>query len=118
EISVSNEEQVHLNKIKELKAKGLKIIIHQGPINEARGEKFIGEILKIIGDDMIIVFLGGTESQFANFINSKIESYSKKCYFVGSVQYNHLDAFWNLGDASMVFYDPKYINNRLCAPNR
>ena len=107
----------HFNNIKLLKDSGKKIIIHQGALNDARGKGMLYSLIEKSSEEIVVVFLGSNLQQFEE-VFSNMNRYLDKCYFVGSIQYNFLEIFWELGDASIVLYDPMYINNKLCAPNR
>jgi hypothetical protein len=106
-----------LEKLDDLSARGIKFIIHQGPLAIVRGRMDIAAFAEKLPDNFKILLLGGSKNDYEKFISEF--NLSKDCfYFIGSVNYLALSKFWNRGIASIVIYLPTYINNRLCAPNR
>jgi hypothetical protein len=101
----------------ELIAIGYKFIIHQGALEIERGRKELAEFSKMLPENVKILLLGGNEKDFKKFI-AEYDLNEMKFYFCGSVNYTVLNKFWEYGFASIVMYQPNYINNRLCAPNR
>ncbi|MBB1140541.1 glycosyltransferase [Myroides sp. WP-1] len=110
--------QKKLNAIKLVKTEGGKVVIHQGALEEERGrEKLAVLSSKLVGSQYRIVLLGISRQEFDAFL-TQYQLSEDAFIFVGSVPYQSLDLFWQLGDIAVVMYLPTYINNRLCAPNR
>lgn len=106
-----------LRQLEEMKRKGIKFVIHQGVIKKERGAEKLANFSKILPSNYKILLLGGSKVQFIQFIaehNLKTDNF----YFIGTVNYDILSKFWELGDVSIVMYLPYLINNCLCAPNR
>jgi len=107
----------HLRQLQNLKSTGSRLIIHQGLLEVERGREKLANFSKLNLLDTKIVIIGISEVDFKVFIdefNLDIDNF----YFVGSVPYNILSKFWEIGNAAIIMYLPTFINNRLCAPNR
>lgn len=106
-----------LQKLDGEREEGIKFIIHQGPINEQRGRQLLAEFSLKLPSNYKILLLGGNCKDFKAF-KKEYQLKDTSFYFIGTVDYDVLTEFWKRGTASVVMYLPKYINNKLCAPNR
>lgn len=106
-----------LDELELRREKGTKFIIHQGPLKIERGRQKLADFCKEMPIPYVLLLLGGTEDDFIKF-KKENGLQDDKFLFIGSVNYEVLSLFWEKGCASIVMYLPKYINNRLCAPNR
>ena len=106
-----------LEKINQEKETGVKFIIHQGLLEIERGREKLAAFSKILPSDVRVLMLGISKQEFDDFLE-EFDLSNKNFYFVGSVPYNLLNYFWEIGSGAIVMYLPTYINNRLCAPNR
>lgn len=107
----------HLVNIDKIIDDGVRFIMHQGVINDARGKEKLSKLVSILPPRYRILLLGGNVSGFQSFVK-EFDLDEAKFYFVGTVDYHYLPEFWNRCLASIVMYSPTYLNNRLCAPNR
>lgn len=96
---------------------GIKFIMHQGIIEVERGRTQLAEFSKLLPENVRILIVGVTDEFFDRFIK-EYHLDANRFYFVGLVPYFLLNEYWKIVDASIVMYLPKYLNNRLCAPNR
>lgn len=106
-----------LEKINQEKETGVKFIIHQGLLEIERGREKLAAFSKILPSDVRVLMLGISKQEFDDFLE-EFDLSNKNFYFVGSIPYNLLNYFWEIGSGAIVMYLPTYINNRLCAPNR
>lgn len=110
----------HIQQLKELDeaiAKGTHFIIHQGVLQEDRGQEKLAKFSKILPEEYKILLLGGNQQAFQSFV-STYRLNAHNFHFIGTVDYSILPRYWEKGMASIVMYLPTYINNKLCAPNR
>lgn len=103
--------------IEEQSRTGVKFIIHQGSLEVERGRSKLAEFSQKLPPTIKIMVVGVSKKDFDAFI-SEYNLSGDSFFYVGSVPYQILNAFWRIADAAIVMYLPTYINNRLCAPNR
>jgi len=95
----------------------LKFIMHQGIIEEERGRLKLADFSKKLPKHVKILIVGVSKKYFEEFIEEyNLDEFN--FHFIGAVPYYVLNDYWKLADASIVMYLPKYLNNKLCAPNR
>lgn len=91
------------------------IIVHQGEINDDRGEEMITKIAKNLHHNWILAFIGINEDVYK-------KKYGKfdtiKTIYLGFIPYNQINSFYKYIDASLIIYKPNSYNNNYCAPNR
>lgn len=110
-------DSANYSQILEEKHKGVRFIIHQGPLNSDRHKELVASVARLMDHNVKIMILGSNINQFNAFL-SEFQLSSESFFFVGSIPYNLLPYYWRCGEASLVFYNPKFLNNKLCAPNR
>lgn len=108
-----------LIRLKELKKADKQLIMHQGPLWKERGAKEISTIIKNLSEDYIVVFLGVDKKQYISFLEKyNLEKYKTKICRIDKTSYKYIILFWRECIASIIFYKPRLVNNRYCAPNR
>lgn len=100
-----------------LKREGCKLVMHQGILDKERGKAQLASFSHLITDRMKIMLVGASEASFLQFVD-EYELNKSKFVCVGIVDYDKLNDYWKLADASIILYLPTLINNRYCAPNR
>lgn len=117
----NREESISSNLVEKLnsfKLNNKKIILHQGTINEIRGQKKLIEIADNINDDWLFLFIGVEDENYNDFILSVNPKNRKNIFNIGYVNYNQLNSFYEFIDACVLMYEPNSFNNNFCAPNR
>ena len=107
-----------LSNLKSHKAKGTKIILHQGQLNFARGENDFNSFTNNITDNFKVLMIGINHESF-----KRITSYFKpiirdKFIFGSYVDYDHISEIYKCVDYSLIIYKNINFNNKYCAPNR
>jgi hypothetical protein len=100
--------------LKRAKAEGKRLLLHQGRILEERGQSFLESIPSTLPEDWILCIIGVSKH---DFVKSELSN-RDNVLFLGKIQFEFLPKVYSYMSGATIFYLPRKLNNRYCAPNR